>query len=120
MKHDLLKKFQEICKKNSWRCTIQKWTIFEIMYQNKNHPVVEEIWKEAKQKIPTISLDTVYRILNEFCQVGLLQKITTCKKSHFDGNNEPHGHFSCSQCGKIIDLPTIDLPYIQQGINSIE
>jgi Fur family peroxide stress response transcriptional regulator len=89
--------------------TYQRLKILDFMSQNiRNHPTVEMIHEELAKEIPTISMTTVYNNLSTFIQKGLVCGVTiTGTKARYDSNTEPHHHFLCKRCGRIID---IDVP----------
>lgn len=66
--------------------------------------------------MPTISLDTVYRTLWLFVDLGLLGTLGPPRdRVRFDSNMRPHHHFVCSRCGRTYDFycesfDRLDLP----------
>lgn len=103
--------FMELLKANGWRCTAQRLAILGIMQGNATHPSAESVWHEAQKELPSISLETVYRILSEFCQAGIFMKIENSEKVRFDGNPVMHGHFFCDVCDNVFDFP-VESDYI--------
>ena len=85
------------------RNTSQKQIIKEYLANVKTHPSAEEIYVAVKKKLPTISKATVYRILKNFKEQGLVQEIVS-NVSHFDGDITPHAHFICTRCHKVFDV----------------
>lgn len=75
------------------------------------HPGAEWIHDQVKRDIPDISLGTVYRNLALFKQQGLIMSVGTVNGvERFDGNTEPHVHFICTGCSRILDLPEMEVP----------
>ena len=75
------------------------------------HPGAEWIHDQVKRDIPDLSLGTVYRNLALFKQQGTIASLGTVKGiERFDGNTEPHVHFICTGCGRIVDLPGMRVP----------
>lgn len=97
--------FLKMMQSHGMRRTVQRFAVYEVMYGSLSHPSVQEVWREARHSVPSITLDTVYRILNEFCEVGIIKKIKNCDMARFDGNLHRHGHFFCTRCGKVLDFP---------------
>src|SRR3989344_3001733 len=56
------------------RLTCQKKIILDYLKSVQSHPSAEIIFKEAKKKLPQISLGTVYRNLNTLKQKGRFRK----------------------------------------------
>jgi len=85
------------------RLTNQKRVILEYLKSTKSHPSAKEVYLEVKEKLPQISLGTVYRILNQLKEKEEVKEILT-EVSHFDGDLTPHSHFVCQKCKKIFDV----------------
>ena len=92
-----------ITKNKKQRITSQKKIILDYLKSNKNHPTAEMVYEEVKKKLPQISLGTVYRILNDFTDKKIIQKIPS-DIAHFDGDTSSHAHFICEKCNIIFDV----------------
>lgn len=87
------------------RVTPQKLAVFRLLQVENYHPTPDMIYAELREQYPMISLGTVYQILEQFSQVGVVRKIFSGgNRQRFDGNREPHAHFVCERCGRIDDL----------------
>jgi Fe2+ or Zn2+ uptake regulation protein len=89
------------------RVTPQRQCIFDILYVNRAHATAEEIYGIAKERMPTISLKTVYETLHSLVAFGQIQQIDLGTRSiRFDADVHHHHHLVCSSCGRIenIDL----------------
>lgn len=77
----------------------------------KVHPSAEWVYNQLKPRIPDLSLATVYRNLSLFKQEGTITSLGVVQGlERFDGNTEPHVHFICTQCGRVLDLPGLHIP----------
>ena len=85
------------------RLTNQKKLILDYLRSVKTHPTAETIYSEVKKSLPQISLGTVYRILNNFSEKRVIQKIPE-ETSRFDGDISSHAHFICKKCGLVSDI----------------
>ena len=102
---EILSQLRQICAEAGIRLTHQRLEIFKEMLSAKDHPSAESIYARLKGRVPTISLDTVYRTLATFERLGLLKKLYLLDDSaRFDPNMEAHHHFVCTKCKKIIDF----------------
>ena len=91
-------------RKNS----IKRQAILAVLMATKEHPSAERIYAELKPQYPDLSLGTVYRNLNLFREDGTIMVVGTVNgQERFDFNTEPHPHFICTGCGRVID---IDMP----------
>ena len=80
--------------------------ILKYLRENFTHPTADEIFRELRDIVPTLSLTTVYNTLKLFSEKGLCQALTINEKQAcFDGDITPHGHFFCTECGKVYDIP---------------
>lgn len=85
--------------------TPQRLAILEFLRGDRSHPDAEGVLSHLRETYFDISKTTVYRILEEFCQQGLIQPFQTDgKRRRYDGNRDPHHHLVCNQCGNIIDV----------------
>ena len=87
------------------RMTRQKAAVYDALCSTDTHPTADWIYSEARKQIPEISLGTVYRNLQGLLEDGKITELNYGKgQSRFDGNPEPHYHFVCSRCGKVLDF----------------
>lgn len=83
----------------------QRIVILEYLLGHRTHPTVETIYSELSPKMPTLSKTTVYNTLKLLEENNAILELTIDKhNSHFDGYVDPHSHFMCKNCGKIIDV----------------
>lgn len=86
----------------------QREMIYQTVQENPIHPTADVVYQMVREKIPTVSLGTVYRNLNMLTEQGRLCKISLPNQSdHFDGRIDQHQHILCEKCGKVFD---IDIP----------
>ena len=94
----------------------QREAIRQCLTGRYDHPTAETVYMSIKDEFPNISLGTVYRNLSLLSDLGEVQKITVSGgPDRFDGNPAPHYHFSCRECGCVMDL---DMPS-QEQLNQI-
>ena len=109
--NEKLESFVQRCRENGIKLTHQRMEIFREVASSDSHPSVEDIYHKLRSKLPMISLDTVYRTLNIFEQIGVVSKISVSdNKGRFDSNIIPHHHLVCTRCKGILDFywPTLD------------
>ena len=82
----------EIIQKAGLKATPQRKMIYELMKESGHSPI-DEIIAKVQQQNPEITVSTVYRILDLFCEVGLLSKIKhPNNKSYYDITPSDHHH----------------------------
>jgi Fur family peroxide stress response transcriptional regulator len=56
-----------------------------------------------------MSLDTVYRTLSKFAEIGLAHLVEGYGESkRYDPDTNKHHHFRCQKCNKIVDFHDAD------------
>lgn len=97
--------FTQACVRSGIRVTHQRMEIFRAVVSTEEHPDAESVHRRVKKRIPTISLDTVYRNLRLLADHGLISIVGMSQENlRFDGNMLPHHHFACVKCGMIRDF----------------
>lgn len=94
----------------------QRESIKEYLNNTYEHPTADTVYLNVKQKFPNISLGTVYRNLNLLSDIGDAIKIPTPNGGdRFDGRTNPHYHFCCTTCGKVMDLNIKQMDFINEA-----
>lgn len=120
-----LESFKEACRKASVKLTHQRIEIFREIAARTDHPDAEAVFRGVQQRVPTVSLDTVYRTLWLLTDLGLLSTLGPRRESvRFDANVGPHHHYVCTRCGLTRDfesraLEQIGVPADVQGFGSV-
>jgi Fur family peroxide stress response transcriptional regulator len=97
--------FEEVCRHSDIKLTHQRIEIFREVAQSGDHPDVEMVYQGVRKRMPTVSLDTVYRTLWLLKDLGLITVLGSAReKARFDANLSPHHHFVCMRCGLTQDL----------------
>lgn len=85
------------------RTTPQRRAILEYLRGVKSHPSASVLYEEIRQKIPNISLGTVYRTLGVLRDEGLILELAYEDYSRYDANTCQHCHVVCKSCGRVAD-----------------
>lgn len=105
-----VERFRDACREAGVKLTQQRLEIFREVAASTSHPDAEAVFKAVRQRLPTVSLDTVYRTLWTLTDVGLLGTLGPRRdRARFDANLAPHHHFVCVQCGSARDFESKDL-----------
>lgn len=99
-----LETFKKICREAGLKVTHQRLEIFRVLAPADDHPSAEDIYERVKKKVPTISLDTVYRTLTTLEKNGVLGRVQPDARSRFDPNLDVHHHFICTECKRVDDF----------------
>ncbi len=109
MNAEIFAAFSDFCERSGIKRTAQRCAVFAAVYGSRAHPSAEEVFGRVKKTLPTIKLESVYRILGNFHRAGLIKRVHLSGLSRFDSNTSKHAHFVCSKCGKIADIPMPEL-----------
>ena len=100
-----IERFPTACRSAGLKVTPQRIAVFSMLVNTKAHPSPEEVFIEIRKTSPSISLATVYKILEMFHLKGFIKRVSTNDQvTRYDGNLEPHHHVICNQCGHIKDI----------------
>ena len=87
------------------RLTHQRFEIVREIAGSDEHPDVETVYRAVRTKVPTISLDTVYRTLASLTDLGQVGRVDAATgPNRYDANMTHHHHFVCVRCGSIRDV----------------
>ncbi len=85
--------------------TKQRQVILEELKNSASHPTADEVFLMVRQRLPRISLGTVYRNLELLSENGMIQKLDwSGRQKRYDGNFESHYHIRCLSCGRVEDV----------------
>jgi Fe2+ or Zn2+ uptake regulation protein len=103
-----------------WRFTRQRAEVFACLRSVDSHPTAEQVFAAVRQKIPNVSLATVYKALEALCGAGLAARLTCDDEAggpvRYDGRPEAHYHLRCEHTGQVCDL---ELPYDPQLLDRL-
>ncbi|MCE5217656.1 transcriptional repressor [bacterium] len=95
----------ETLKARGIRLTPQRLEVLREVVGSTEPPDAEAVFRGVRKRLPDISLDTVYRTLWLFTDLGLVTTLGVhCERHRFDASMRPHHHFVCIRCGKAGDF----------------
>ena len=102
--------FLDLSQCRGFKATPQRLEIFRQVAQTEEHPNAETVCGRVRKRMPTVSVDTVYRTLTFLEENGLIRKVSRLHGSaRFDANVRKHHHFVCTECGGIWDFQSEEL-----------
>jgi Fur family ferric uptake transcriptional regulator len=85
--------------------TLQRKVILEELRIMDHHPTADELYHKVRERLPRISLGTVYRNLEKLAGSGIIRKLDYAgSQMRFDGDLHSHQHIRCIECGRIEDI----------------
>ena len=87
------------------RRTRQRALIYAIVAGTGTHPTADWVYARARERMPRLSLGTVYRNLQRLAADGRIRAIEAWgKTTRWDADLSAHHHFVCTGCGAIRDV----------------
>lgn len=115
-----LEDFRRRCKERGLAFTFQRQVIYEAVVGSREHPTPELIYEEVRQRIPSISLGTVYKNVKTFLDSGVLKEVTLHHGSlRLEANMTPHHHVVCSSCRAIHDIEQAAVEPVQYRASEV-
>ena len=118
-------RFEQVCRSAGVKLTHQRIEIFREVVRTGDHPDAETVYKGVRKRMPTVSLDTVYRTLWLLNDLGLITTLGSAKeRTRFDANLNRHHHFVCIRCGSTRDFYSeefneLNLPESAQDLGQV-
>lgn len=106
-------------RKAGLKVTLPRIKILQLLEQARDrHVSAEDIYKTLLESGEDVGLATVYRVLTQFEQAGLVER------HNFDGGHavfeldsgEHHDHMVCSETGKVIEFHNEKIEQLQEQI----
>ena len=87
------------------RNTLQKGIVSDVFSSMTNHPSAGMVYDAVHEKYPGISRATVYRILAEAAEEGVIQRLKLSDANdRYDITLGKHYHVTCRGCGAVADV----------------
>jgi len=88
------------------RVTAQRALLLELLHRSSGHLDADDLYRLARDSYPRISLSTVYRNLQLFKKLGLVEEHHFAEEHHHYEvkSATEHQHLLCLSCGKIVEF----------------
>jgi Fur family transcriptional regulator, stress-responsive regulator len=87
------------------RVTPQRLVIHRALRELDRHATADELLAAVEERLPNVSLPTVYSTLELFEQLGMVRRLGVSQGAvMYDPRPDQHDHMVCDRCGKIEDL----------------
>jgi Fur family peroxide stress response transcriptional regulator len=83
--------------------TPQRRAVIEELAGNTSHPTAEDVGRSLAERVPGMSLSTVYKVLHELVDLGLIRELDSPGARRFDPDVADHVHVVCDCCGSLLD-----------------
>src|SRR6218665_2061442 len=106
-------------KSTGLKATLPRLKILDIFQKgSQRHMTAEDVFRVLLQERTDIGLATVYRVLTQFAQAGILSRSNfESGKSVYELNEGlHHDHFICTSCGKVEEFYDPEIEKRQQSV----
>lgn len=80
--------------------------VLAVLRASVSHPTAQEVYDEVRRTRPKIGLATVYRILHQLAEQGIIKVWGYGNASaRYDARTHRHDHAYCTTCGTLLDVP---------------
>ena len=87
------KEVGKILKESRLRVTPQRVAVLEALMEGNNHPSADDVVRIVREQYPNIAVGTIYHILDNLVQKGILSKVQTEQNVvRYDAVRERHFH----------------------------
>lgn len=103
-------------KTSGLKVTLPRLKILRLFHESpQRHLSAEDVLRSLMAQDADIGLATVYRVLNQFAQAGLLlrNQFDTDKSVYELNHGEHHDHLVCVQCGRVEEFHDPQLEALQ-------
>jgi Fur family transcriptional regulator, peroxide stress response regulator len=105
-----LEQFKAAARAAGLKLTHQRVEIFREVAASLEHPDAVAVFRAVQARMPTVSLDTVYRTLWSLHDLGVVATLGPRRESvRFDANLAHHHHYLCVRCGLARDFDSSEL-----------
>lgn len=86
--------------------TDQRRAVYDVLMGKRDHPTAVEVFTRVRDRVPSISLATVYNCLETLADCGLAKTVIDERgPARYCPNLDEHAHFFCQSCGGVSDIP---------------
>jgi len=79
--------------------------VLDVLQASTRHPTALDVYEAVRRTRPRIGLATVYRILHQLTEQGLIKELGGNECSRYDARTFRHDHAICTVCGVLLDIP---------------
>lgn len=119
----LLEEAIERLESSHLKITERRIRMLELMYEEDRYMTAKEVKEMLEKDYPGISPDTIYRNLDSFARLEILEETELESEKVFRSNcgvEEHHHHFICTNCGFSQELTTCPLSFYNEEIKEHE
>ncbi|MGD9976606.1 MAG: Fur family transcriptional regulator [Bacteroidales bacterium] len=102
-----------ILSNSNLKVTPQRVAVLEALYALKDHPTADAVKEYVRKNHPNLAIGTLYKILETFCEKGIVKKVKTDRDfMRYDIDMHRHHHLYCEVCDTIEN-------YYDEGLDAL-
>lgn len=117
-----MKNIRQMLSDHGLRFTRQRALILETIRHGEGHQDADDVYRQVRELEPRLSLSTVYRSLQIFKKLGLIEEL------HFDETHHhyevkpssEHHHLVCLGCGQVTEFHHPVSRYIKRNVPELK
>jgi Fe2+ or Zn2+ uptake regulation protein len=95
----------EALRRSGYRVTAQRLVVAEALSGAGRHLSAEQVMAAVAERLPNVSLPTVYSALDALEDAGLVRRVAAGRGAAlYDAGPAAHHHLVCRRCGAVTDL----------------
>lgn len=118
--NDFLAQASQVLTIDGGRMTQPRRIILEVISSSHEHLTADQILDRARQSDRRINLSTVYRTLAFLKAHNLIEPRYFDQDAHHEvfeaASSTEHYHFTCTQCGKVIEFQSRHVPALRRQL----
>ena len=109
----------KILRDNGCKVTPQRLAVYDMLSHTTEHSTAEMIYQKVKEQYPTMSFATVYKSVEIFSKLGVIQVLNTGEDSfRYDAKTSEHPHIKCTKCGRVNDVSHLDARAVESLVEN--
>jgi Fur family peroxide stress response transcriptional regulator len=108
---DNLSTHKDLLVSKGLKVTPQRLAVLGVL-EKLHHPSADEVLEKVKQVHPSVATGTVYNILEQYTNKGIIEKVKTARDiMRYDFVAVKHHHLYCTECDTVADYfdPDLDI-----------
>lgn len=104
-------------RRSGAKITPQRLAICEWLSESTEHPSAQFIYEALRERVPTLSLATVYNTLTLLEELDLIHPIAKGEDGsvRYEPLHERHVNLVCRRCNRIVDMRDVSLDAVEQA-----
>lgn len=112
----------KVLKDNGHKYTDKRRDIITMLHDSSKYLNAKHIQESLNEKYPGISFDTIYRNLNLFQELEIIEvtELDGEKKFRLSCSSHHHHHFICENCGETRVVEYCPIEIFQKELSNVE